>query len=74
MSTKAVYNRYIEKEGIWTSDEAKTGICMKIKGGVHVTEMFVTTSDERIKTNFTALKDGDSLDIINRLNPVRYII
>ncbi|KAJ1463707.1 hypothetical protein T484DRAFT_1758635, partial [Baffinella frigidus] len=55
-----------------TTGNAVTGVSVKVTGTVWSTSQFIASSDKRIKKNIITIEDGESLDIINRINPCKY--
>ncbi|KAJ1464481.1 hypothetical protein T484DRAFT_3644727, partial [Baffinella frigidus] len=51
---------------------SQNSISMKVTGAIWSTVQFLASSDQRIKKNIITIEDGESLDIINRINPCKY--
>ena len=62
----------MEISGINYQTTNSSGISLKVTGALWTMGVHTTSSNRRIKINISALVDGDSLNIINRLNPCKY--
>ena len=65
------FKRYLQRDNIEYGTFNVSGISCKVTGAIWASGVVTTTSDKRIKNNITALNDGDSFKIINKLNPCK---